>query len=323
MADRTVRASCQNIAWHQVRRVPARQLIMSLRSCYGEFRSMSAPLRLLLLARNPSERVQAARAELEEVLAGCEDLVVVDVCTESDPPEGQWEADLAVVLGGDGAILRACRSFGRRQIPLLGVNLGRLGFLADLTLENIRQSLDQLRDREYTIVDHLMFECIHDREQESAQSYLGLNEVVISSAGSLSMLDVTLTVDDEPATTYSGDGLIISTPVGSTAHSLSAGGPILRQDLQAFVVTPICPHTLTNRPIVDRADAVYTMTVPDAEAGVMLVIDGQIKQPVSPGDRIVVRRADVSFQLARLPGHSYYGTLNRKLGWSGQPHYRR
>ena len=177
--------------------------------------------------------------------------------------------------------------------------------------------------REFTIVEHLMFECIHTCEGGTECSYLGLNEVVISAAGSLSMVDVALTVDDEPATTYSGDGLIISTPVGSTAHNLSAGGPILRQDLQAFVVTPICPHTLTNRPVVDRADATYQMTVPDAEEGVMLVIDGQIKVPVSEGDRIVVRRADVTFQLARLPGHSYYGTLNRKLGWSGQPNYRR
>ena len=284
---------------------------------------MHAPLRLLLLARDPSDRVQSARAEMERILVGCDGLELVGVATDSEPTAEQRQADLAVVLGGDGAILRACRSFGRAQIPLLGVNLGRLGFLADLTLENIRQSLDQLRQREYSVVDHLMFQCVHERESGTEESYLGLNEVVIDSAGSLSMLDVTLTVDDEPATTYSGDGLIISTPVGSTAHSLSAGGPILRQDLQAFVVTPICPHTLTNRPVVDRANAVYTMSVPDAEAGVMLVIDGQIKQPVSPGDRIVVRRAEVSFQLARLPGHSYYGTLNRKLGWSGQPHYRR
>lgn len=284
---------------------------------------MSSPLRLLLLARDPSVRVQTARAELEQVLAGCQGIDVVAVATDDDPTPRQRDVDLAIVLGGDGAILRACRLFGRQQIPLLGVNLGRLGFLADLTPERIRDGLDQLREREYTVVEHLMFECIHYGERGTDCRYLGLNEVVIASAGSLSMLDVTLTVDDEPATTYSGDGLIISTPVGSTAHSLSAGGPILRQDLQAFVVTPICPHTLTHRPVVDRADAVYTMTVPDAEDGVMLVIDGQIKVPIARGDRVVVQRAAVSFKLARLPGHSYYDTLNRKLGWSGQPNYRR
>lgn len=283
---------------------------------------MPSPVRLLLIARSTSARVQSARRELEQILVGCDGIDLVGACVEDDPTPPQQEIDLAIVLGGDGAILRACREFGRQQVPLLGVNLGRLGFLADLSLENIRDSLDQLSSRQYSIVDHLMFECRHLCEDGSEHRYLGLNEVVISSAGSLSMLDVALTVDDEPATTYSGDGLILSTPVGSTAHSLSAGGPILRQDLQAFVITPICPHTLTNRPVVDRASATYTMTVPDAEPGVMLVIDGQIKEAVSPGDRIVVQRADVTFRLARLAGHSYYRTLNRKLGWSGQPHYR-
>lgn len=284
---------------------------------------MAPPLRLLLIARDPIERVQNARAELEELLTTCEGVDLVGISTSESQEVQVDDVDLAVVLGGDGAILRACRSFGHRQLPLLGVNLGRLGFLADLTLENVRSSLNQLAGREYVVVDHLMFECVHACSDGRTCSYLGLNEVVIASAGSLSMIDVALTVDEEAATTYSGDGLIISTPVGSTAHSLSAGGPILRQDLQAFVVTPICPHTLTNRPVVDRADATYTMTVPDAEEGVMLVVDGQIKVPVSRGDRVIVRRADVTFQLARLQGHSYYQTLNRKLGWSGQPHYRR
>lgn len=284
---------------------------------------MDTPLQLLLLARDGSPRVQSARAELEEILAGCDGIDLVGVASDEDPTPAQRQVDLAIVLGGDGAILRACRAFGEEQIPLLGVNLGRLGFLADLTLDNIRAGVDQLAGRKYSIVDHLMFECLHECEDGTRCRYLGLNEVVLASAGSLSMLDVALTVDDEPATTYSGDGLIISTPVGSTAHSLSAGGPILSQDLQAFVVTPICPHTLTNRPIVERADATYTMAVPDAQEGVMLVIDGQIKVPVSAGDRIVVRKAEVTFRLARLPGHSYYGTLNRKLGWSGQPNYRR
>jgi NAD+ kinase len=137
------------------------------------------------------------------------------------------------------------------------------------------------------------------------------------------MVDIELEIDREKVTTYSGDGLIVSTPVGSTAHSLSAGGPILRQDLQAFVITPVCPHTLTNRPLVDDAACEYVMRVPQAPPGVTLVIDGQIKRPFAPGDTVAVRRAPVAFQLARIPGHSFYGTLHRKLGWWGQPHYER
>ena len=151
---------------------------------------------------------------------------------------------------------------------------------------------------------------------------MGLNETAILSAASLRMLGVRLSIDGEPVTTYSCDGLIVSTPVGSTAHSLSAGGPILRQDLQAFVITPIAPHTLTNRPLVDGADCVYTLTVPEVPEGVMLVIDGQVKLPLVEGDVVEVRRAPVTFKLARSPGHSYYDTLHRKLGWGGQPRYR-
>ena len=122
-------------------------------------------------------------------------------------------------------------------------------------------------------------------------------------------------------TTYSCDGLIVSTPVGSTAHSLAAGGPILQQQLQAFVITPISPHTLTNRPLVDRADCVYELRIPEVPDGATLVVDGQIKRPLRPGDRIQVRRAAVEFQLVRLTGHSYYDTLHRKLNWGGGPNY--
>ncbi len=280
-------------------------------------------LRLLILARDQSSRVQAALEDLQRVLADMVGLEIVGVATTKDPGPELHEAELAVVLGGDGAILRACRQFGTHQLPILGINLGRLGFLADLSPKELEQNLSLVRDRKFTIVEHLMFECEHQHADGTVETYLGLNEVVVASAGSLSMLDVELTIGDEQVTTYSGDGLIISTPVGSTAHSLSAGGPILRQDLQAFVVTPICPHTLTNRPLVDRADVEYVMSVPHVDEGVTLVIDGQIKEPVRPQDRILVHRAGVTFQLAKLPRHSYYSVLHRKLGWSGQPRYRR
>jgi len=156
----------------------------------------------------------------------------------------------------------------------------------------------------------------------TSEKFIGLNEVVVSSAGSLGMLDINLEIDEQEVTTYSGDGLIISTPIGSTAHNLSAGGPILRQDLRAFVITPICPHTLTVRPVVDHADRIYKIKLGDIRPGVMLSVDGQIHRALQPGDVITVRQASISCQLARLEGHHYYGTLNRKLGWAGQPRYQ-
>ena len=275
------------------------------------------------MARDQSRWVQDAWSQLQTVLGDAEGIRVVHAFTTKDPRPKDLDVDLAVVLGGDGAMLRACRLFGRRQVPMLGVNLGRLGFLADLTLEEFAHRLDCLRTRSYSVVSHLMLECIVSRPDGSVERHLVLNEVVISAGASLSMVEVELGIDGEQATTYSGDGLILSTPVGSTAHSLSAGGPILRQDLGVVVITPICPHTLTNRPIVDGADRTYTMCVPGAREGTTLVIDGQLRLPLTGQDLIEVRRAPVLFKLAKLPGHSYYDTLHRKLGWGGQPRYRR
>ena len=281
------------------------------------------PLRMIVLARNSSPRVSAACTEMRAFLEERPGVHLQAVYCDSAQDELPSDTELAIVLGGDGAILRACREFGTQQRPILGVNLGRLGFLADLSPHEFRSRIDCIERREFRVAHHLMFECELERADGSRESFLGLNEVAVLAAASLSMLDVELEIDGEPITTYSGDGLIISTPVGSTAHSLSAGGPILRQDLQAFVITPVCPHTLTNRPLVDGAARTYTMRIPDAPAGVMMVVDGQIKEPFRPGDAVHVRRAGVTFQLARVPGHSFYGTLHRKLGWGGQPHYER
>ena len=281
------------------------------------------PLRLVIVTRDDSARVQSAWTSLEAFLRQRPSIEIAEVIIgeEIEPPT--QPADLAIVLGGDGAILRACRGFGSHQLPIIGINLGRLGFLADLSPEEFREQIHRLESHDYQVVHHLMLECEHQRADGTSRTYLGLNEAAILAAGSLSMIDVNLSIGGVHVTTYSADGLIISTPVGSTAHSLSAGGPILQQNLQAFVVTPISPHTLTNRPLVDRADLEYRLTLPRVPEGVMLTIDGQIREPLRTGDEVVVRRAAVTFQLARLTGHSYYKTLNQKLGWSGQPRYQR
>ena len=174
------------------------------------------------------------------------------------------EFDVALVLGGDGSILRAARQMGRCQRPVLGVNLGKLGFLADLSPDELCSQLPRICSGELPVVEHLMFDCTLSRDGQVVAERLGLNEVAILAGAPFAVLDVDLYVDSELVTTYSCDGLILSTPVGSTAHSLSAGGPILRQDLQAFAISPISPHTLTNRPVVDSADRVYELVVPQS-----------------------------------------------------------
>jgi NAD+ kinase len=280
-----------------------------------------APLRLVVLARDQSARVQDAWREMSQFLANVPGVVLVAAAVTDDHVLNDLDTDLVVVLGGDGAILRACRQMGMRQLPIVGINLGRLGFLAELSPAEFQQHFPRLQAREYQVVEHLMFECTFKPASGPAETFLGLNEVVVSSGGSFRMLDVHLAIDEEAVATYSCDGLIVSTPVGSTAYSLAAGGPILRHDLQAFVVTPICPHTLSNRPLVERAECVYTLTLRRGFEGAAVGIDGQEHRPLREGDVVEVRRAPVTFKLARVSGLSYYANLRRKLDWAGQPRY--
>jgi NAD+ kinase len=276
-------------------------------------------MRFLILGNGSKPHVSDAAGSLERaVVAAGGEVVLSDLTRHCDL--ANVTADLALVLGGDGAILRAARQMGYRQIPVLGVNLGRLGFLADLSPEEATAYLPNVLRGEYRITEHVMFVCsLSDGTRQ--QAFLGLNEVVVRAGPPFKMLDVELTVDGEEVARFMGDGLIVSTPVGSTAHSLSAGGPVLGQDLSSFVITPICGHTLTSRPLVDSAEKTYTIGVQQAE-GAWLVVDGQDCGPLQPGDKVVVRKASVSFRLVKVPGKSYYQTLREKLRWGTMPNYR-
>jgi NAD+ kinase len=222
------------------------------------------------------------------------------------------------VLGGDGSILRSAHRMGTNQRPVVGINLGKLGFLADLTLDEFERELPTIVAFKYPVVEHLMFDCTIFRGEQAVCEQLGLNEVTVVAGTPFAILDVDLYVDGELVTTYSSDGLIISTPIGSTAHNLSAGGPILRQDLQAFVISPISPHTLTNRPVVDSADRVFELVVPHPHDGTSVLVDGRMLTKLEPGDRVRIVRADPRFKLMKVGSRSYYRTLREKLGWGGQ-----
>lgn len=270
----------------------------------------------LLFLRNPA--VETAAKTAAELIPLFRPHCQVDTADVTRPLPSEWSADLAVVLGGDGTILRAARLMGYRQIPVVGVNLGRLGFLADLSVAEAKAHLPCLIRGDYGVTRHLMYEC--DIESPAGtETFLGLNEVVIQAGPPFHLIEVELSIDGQLVSTLEGDGLIVSTPVGSTAHSLSAGGPILAQELPAFVITPLCPHTLTYRPLVDSADKVYTLRVRKGGNGTTLVIDGQHLVPLTPAERVRVRRAPVQFQLIKLPGKSYYQTLRDKLAWGEFP----
>ncbi len=284
-------------------------------------------MRIMVLGNAQREGVREEAERLLPFLREHCELVVYDLLQAEDI--SCITADVALVLGGDGAILRAARQMGYRQTPVLGINLGKLGFLADLTPEEVRLVFPSVLRGEYRITHHLMFECIVEVEAHAGevvpppQTFLGLNEVALQVGPPFHMMELDLIIDDEPVSSYAGDGLIISTPVGSTAHNLSAGGPILGQDLSAFVITPICPHTLTNRPVVESAEKVYTIAIRRAAEGTSLVIDGQEIIPLSARHRITIRKAPVRFGLVKVAGRSFFQILREKLHWGTQPNYRR
>lgn len=227
-------------------------------------------------------------------------------------------ADIAIVFGGDGSILRAARQMGERQIPVLGVNLGKLGFLADIHPNQIKSALQSICEQKYELIDHLMIRCQVFRGDAMVADEIGLNEVAILGGPPFDIQKIDLFVDQKHATSYMCDGLIISTPVGSTAHNLSAGGPILRKNLQAFVISPISPHTLTVRPVVDTADRIYEIVVSQPNDSTCVVLDGRPLSQLSSLDRVTIFRAKSVFQMIEISGNDYYSTLREKLGWNGQ-----
>jgi NAD+ kinase len=194
--------------------------------------------------------------------------------------------------------------------------------LADVSPAELPGVLSDFCAGKLRINEHLMFECRVLRGSQVRYQQLGLNEVAVHAGPPFGIMDVHLYVDSELATTYSCDGLIVSTPVGSTAHSLSAGGPILRKNLKAFVILPIGPHTLTNRPVVDAADRVYEIEVADPKSATSVVVDGRVLCTLQLGDRVRIEQAVPRFQLVTAPGHSYYRTLREKLGWGGRLGFR-
>jgi NAD+ kinase len=277
------------------------------------------PLNVVILGNGtkPEVRLEAVRLglaiEAHEGVAPCG----VDLAHDTDL--STLSADVALVLGGDGTVLHTARRMGDSPTPVLGINLGRLGFLTELTPDGFLHRLDDLAGRHYTVDNLMTLSCTLLPKNGPSRTFRGLNDVVLRAAPVFHLLEIGLSIDGEGVMTYRGDGLIVATPVGSTAHSLSAGGPILPPDAHSFVVTPLCAHTLTQRPLVDSHHKVYELTPKGEGVPTILVIDGQVQVPVQAGDRIIIRHGRTPFPMVRLPGHSFYRTLRDKLGWGASP----
>jgi len=244
----------------------------------------------------------------------------VDLATAGET-EYTGSADMAIVFGGDGSILRAARILGRRQIPTIGINMGKLGFLAEVAPDELQAALDIIKSGGFTVAERMMLYCRATRNGAVLKESLGLNDAVISRGAFSRLISTAVFIDAEHVTDYNGDGLIVATPVGSTAHSLAAGGAILEADLRAFTLTPICPHTLSNRPIVIPAERKIEVRVNPPDLPVMLTIDGQVNQDLKPGDKVQINEATERFKLIQTGARSYYATLRTKLGWGGHLNY--
>jgi NAD+ kinase len=225
-------------------------------------------------------------------------------------------ADLMIAVGGDGTMLYAGSLARQDDIPLLGINRGRLGFLADVTPDEMLSSVDHILNGEYSIESRLLLEGKLQRKDGSVESGIAFNDVVLQRRETGRMVDFETSVAGQFVNTHSGDGLIVATPTGSTAYALSCGGPIIEPQLDAVVVVPICPHTLTDRPIVIAANQQIEIRLLQREdTGAAVAIDGRSIGAIAPDDVLTISAADKRIQLIHPPGYDFYEILRSKLLW--------
>lgn len=246
-----------------------------------------------------------------------------------DPEAGRWtrtagmprgdlaqKVDLIVVLGGDGTLLAVARAIASRDVPILGVNLGTLGFLAETARNNLFPSLEGVLAGEFEVEERMRFDVTVTRDGEELGCYIALNDAVVSNTALSRMVHLETRADGAEVATYHADGLIVATPTGSTAYSLSAGGPLLLPTVETILLTPISPHTLTQRPLVLPGHCVIEIRVMDARGGeVHLTVDGQVGRELAEGDLVTVRRSPHPARLLTPPNRNRFQVMRAKLRW--------
>ncbi|MGQ3686214.1 MAG: NAD(+)/NADH kinase [Candidatus Loosdrechtia sp.] len=264
-----------------------------------------------------SDTVFRLKPWLEKYVA----IEIVNLSKEKKIEIEKKDAEIAVVFGGDGAILSTCRALGRDQIPIIGVHMGKFGFLAEVMERDVCVALEKIFRGDYMIRKRMLLFCHIERDGKIITETTGINDAVISRSSLSRLIAIKLRIDGEEVATYRADGLIVSTPLGSTAHSLSAGGPLVTPDLRAFIIVPMCPHTLTNRPLVVSSDVRIEMELLSDLSGAGLTVDGQVFTELEAGDKVRVVRSDIEVQMIDTGTRTFYGVLQEKLRWGGQPNY--
>lgn len=223
--------------------------------------------------------------------------------------------DVILVFGGDGTFLGMARLACKHGTPILGINLGGLGFLTEVTVSELYEMMEKIIQGDYQVEERQMLLTTIHREKDTIGTYEVLNDVVINKGAVARIIDLAIYIDDSHVTTYRADGIILSTPTGSTAYSLSAGGPIVHPRIPVTIITPICPHTLTNRPLVVSSDMKVEIKVTTQEPDTYLTLDGQIGIRLNTGDIIEVLRTDTSVKLIKSPFRDFFTILKTKLMW--------
>jgi len=287
---------------------------------------------IAIIGRHQDTNLDAPLRKLAGTLqaAGCKVLIEADTAHNTGITEHTIrsydeigkQADLAIIMGGDGTMLGAGRKLAHTGVPLIGINHGRLGFITDIPLQNANDALAGVINGNFEAEDRVMLEGRVKRGDAIMFSGVALNDVVINRAGRGGMIEVRIELDNTFMYSQRADGLIISTPTGSTAYSLSANGPILHPRLNAFLIVPVAPQTLSNRPIVIPDSGTLTMTIMAlgrVESGASVHFDMQTWSDCQPGDRIDVRRAQHTVRFLHPTGYSFFSTLRRKLHWNHMP----
>ena len=265
-----------------------------------------------------TEEVSRLRPWLEERVR------VIAVCPANElPPSEACKADIAIVFGGDGTLLSAARVLSGMPIPLIGVNMGKLGFLAEFSVEHMKKHFDEIISGNVPATERMMCEVTVRQGNHSDEEYSSpaANDVTIVAGRPFRMIDLRVTQSGDEIAQYLGDGLVVSTPNGSTGHNMSASGPILEPTLEAMTITPIAPHMLSLRPLVVRSDRPLVVTATRVNEGTSVVIDGVSCASLSEGGTVRIRRADRGILIVPHPGRSFFKTLSNKLHWGRSPHH--
>jgi len=277
---------------------------------------------VLLVADRSREGVPQAIDEVRRIV-GAHGRIVEELEADQRPIPLRTTFDRVVVLGGDGTLIAQCRRLLDRAVPLVGVNFGRLGFLAEFDLAGLRKHAEMVFGEDPVVRSRMVLEAIvRNARGDLVHEGLAINEAAITAGAPFRMIELKITLGDRPGPDLVGDGVIVATPVGSTAYNVSAGGPIVQPDVEAIIVTPNCAHSLAFRPIVAPSHLEILIEAVRVNEGTSLVLDGQAIVPLSKGDRLLAGRHHTSARFIGNPDRSYWDTLVEKMRWAAPPSYR-